>query len=95
MNDVTVAAPVVERAAARGAWRRAWDSDFAWSFRHSPVAVVSAIVFALLLGGAVLAPWVAPHDPFDLRTLNLLDSMKPPVWAPDGVRTYLLGTDDQ
>jgi peptide/nickel transport system permease protein len=91
VNDV---APV-ERAARRRPWRSLWDSDLAWSFRHSPVAIVSAIVFALLLGGAVLAPWVAPHNPFDLRTLNLLDSMKPPVWAPEGVRAYLLGTDDQ
>jgi peptide/nickel transport system permease protein len=95
MNDVTAAAPAAQRAATRGAWHRAWDSDVAWSFRHSPVAIVSAIVFTLLLGGAVLAPWVAPHDPFDLRTLNLLDSMKPPVWVPDGVPAYLLGTDDQ
>ena len=27
--------------------RGAWDGDVAWSFRHSPVAVVSAIVLAV------------------------------------------------
>jgi len=79
MNDTALTGAPVATPAKRGAWRRAWDSDVAWSFRHSPVAVVSAIVFVLLLGGAVLAPWVAPHNPFDLRTLNLLDSMKPPA----------------
>jgi peptide/nickel transport system permease protein len=53
----------VERAARRRPWRSLWDSDLAWSFRHSPVAIVSAIVFVLLLGGAVLAPWVARTTP--------------------------------
>jgi peptide/nickel transport system permease protein len=38
---------------------------------------------------------VAPHNPFDLRTLVLTDALKPPAWLPDGVATYLLGTDDQ
>jgi peptide/nickel transport system permease protein len=42
-----------------------------------------------------LAPWVAPHDPFDLRQLSLLDSHNPPAWAAGGDRRYLLGTDDQ
>jgi peptide/nickel transport system permease protein len=74
---------------------RAFDSDVAWSFRHSPVAVVAAVVLTVLLAGAAFAPWVAPHDPFDLRTLNLLDAMKPPAWLPDGTRAYVLGTDDQ
>ena len=29
---------------------------------------------------ALFAPWVAPHNPFDLRTLNLLDALSPPAW---------------
>jgi peptide/nickel transport system permease protein len=88
------AVPEVPRS-TRGALYRAWDSDVAWSFRHSPVAIVSAVVLAVLLGASAFASWVAPHDPFDLRTLNLLDAMKPPAWLPDGIATYLLGTDDQ
>jgi len=44
---------------------------------------------------AVFAPWIAPHDPFDLRQLNLLDSHLPPAWLTDGDPRYLLGTDDQ
>ncbi|HEY1328000.1 MAG TPA: ABC transporter permease [Casimicrobiaceae bacterium] len=79
----------------RDAMHRAWDSDLAWSFRHSPVALVSTVVLLVLLGAAVLAPWVAPHNPFDLRTLNLTDAMKPPAWLPGGDATYPLGTDDQ
>jgi peptide/nickel transport system permease protein len=90
------APPLAVSAAPRvGMIARALDSDVAWSFAHSPVAMASAVVVLLLVGGAVLAPWVAPHDPFDLRTLNLLDAMKPPAWLPDGTSVYLLGTDDQ
>ena len=72
-----------------------WDSDVSWSFRHSPVAVVSAIVLGICLTAAVFAPWVAPHNPFDLRTLNLLDALTPPAWSEGGNASYLLGTDDQ
>jgi len=44
---------------------------------------------------AVLAPLIAPHNPFDLRTLNLLDALSPPSWSEGGKAQYFLGTDDQ
>ena len=72
-----------------------WNSDLAYSFRHAPVAVVSAIALVVMLGGALLAPWVAPHNPFDLATLNLLDALTPPHGVPGAKPEYLLGTDDQ
>ncbi len=81
------------RLAARLAW--IWDSDVAWSFRRSPVAIGSALVLGICLAAAVFAPWIAPHNPFDLRTLNLTDALTPPAWEADGKGTYLLGTDDQ
>jgi peptide/nickel transport system permease protein len=74
---------------------RLWDSDVAWSFRHSPVAWSSAIVLGICVAAALFAPWIAPHNPFDLRTLNLLDSLAPPAWEEGGKASYLLGTDDQ
>jgi peptide/nickel transport system permease protein len=74
---------------------RFFDSDIWWSFRRSPVTVVSAIVAAVCILGAALAPFIAPHNPFDLASLNLIDAFKPPSWAEEGTVTYLLGTDDQ
>ena len=71
------------------------DSDLWWSFRRSPTAVLSALVALLCIGGAVLAPWIAPQDPFDLATLNLADAFKPPVWAGEGDAAFPLGSDDQ
>ena len=73
---------------------RAWDSDVAYSFRHSPVAIVSAAVLAVLLVGAMFSRWLAPFDPFDLASLNLMDSLQPPAFL-GGDASHLLGTDDQ
>jgi len=72
-----------------------WDSDVAWSFRQSPLAMVSFVVLLICVGGAVLAPWLAPHNPFDLKTLNLNDALLPPSWSAGGNPSYFLGTDDQ
>ncbi|SLN64908.1 Glutathione transport system permease protein GsiD [Roseivivax jejudonensis] len=75
---------------------RAWDSDLAYAFRHSPVALVSAFVTLVLVLGAVLAPWIAPYDPFNPATLNLMNGFTPPgqTNAITG-DTFLLGSDDQ
>ena len=73
-----------------------WDSDFVWSFRHSPVAIIALLVVAILLLAALFAPWIAPHDPFNPATLNLMNGFTPPgepnAFTQD---TFLLGTDDQ
>jgi peptide/nickel transport system permease protein len=74
---------------------RAWDSDVAYSYRHSPVAIVASVVAFVLIFCAVFAPWVAPHDPFDLASLSLLDASTPPAWQQGGNPKFWLGTDDQ
>ena len=43
----------------------------------------------------MLAPWIAPHNPFDLASVDLLDAFAPPAWQAGGKRAFLLGTDDQ
>ena len=76
-------------------WARAWDSDIAYSFRHSPVAIVAAVVAFVMVFAALFAHWVAPHNPFDLATINLMDASLPPVWQDAGNARFFLGTDDQ
>jgi len=71
------------------------DSDFVYSFTRSPVAVISSLVVVALVIAAVFASVLAPHNPFDLASLNLMDSFKPPVFMADGDASYPLGTDDQ
>jgi peptide/nickel transport system permease protein len=92
-SDLVTGAPAGFDARARLA--AFWDSDLFYSFRRSPVTVVAALVTVLFFAGAFFAPWLAPHNPFDLASLNLLDGFTPPVWEARGTRTYLLGTDDQ
>lgn len=84
-----------EAALHPGAVARAWDSDLAWNFRHSPVALVSALVLLVVVVSAFLCRYVAPYDPFDLASLSLLDSFKPPAFLAGGSLAHLLGTDDQ
>ncbi len=75
--------------------RAFFDSDLWWSFTRSPVTVISAVVAFICIAGAVFATWLAPHNPFDLASLQLMDAFKPPAWEAEGDGTYLLGTDDQ
>jgi peptide/nickel transport system permease protein len=76
-------------------WGRLWDGDLAYSFRHSPMAIGATAVALVCVFCAVFAGWVAPHNPFDLATLELGDARLPPAWSSEGSRKYLLGTDDQ
>jgi peptide/nickel transport system permease protein len=93
LSESTV--PILARPPLHARVASAWDSDVLWSFRHSPVAVAAFAVFMVCAVAAVLAPWIAPHNPFDLKTLNLMDALTPPRWSEGGKAAFLLGTDDQ
>jgi len=56
------------------------DSDVGYSFRKSPTAIVAAVVALICVIATVFAAWVAPHNPFDLTTLELSDARLPPAW---------------
>ena len=79
-----------------GRFARAWESDFAYQFRSSPVAVVSAVVTLILVLAAVFAPLIAPFDPFNPASLNLMNGFTPPS-TPNQFTgdSFVLGTDDQ
>ncbi|MDZ7813394.1 MAG: ABC transporter permease [Ideonella sp.] len=78
-----------------GALARFFAGDVWYSFCRSPVAIVSALIAGICIVCALGAPWIAPHNPFDLATLDLADARLPPAWEADGKAKYLLGTDDQ
>jgi peptide/nickel transport system permease protein len=52
-------------------------------------------VVTVLIALALLAPWVAPQNPYDLGQLSVMDNMLPPGARGFDGRLYLLGTDDQ
>jgi len=92
MNE-TVHAGGVSRAPSR--LRRWLDSDVWHSFTRSPVVIVAAAVTILFVLAAVFAGIVAPHNPFDLASIDIMDSSLPPSWLAGGDARFLLGTDDQ
>jgi peptide/nickel transport system permease protein len=71
------------------------DTDVGYSFKTSPMAIAAAVVAFICLVCAVFAGFIAPHNPFDLTTLELSNARLPPAWDDEGKRAFLLGTDDQ
>jgi peptide/nickel transport system permease protein len=90
-------APVPDTSLPRppGLLARFLDGDVWHSFKQSPTAMLAAAIAAVCVFCALFAGWVSPHDPFDLATLDLMDSRLPPAWIDGGSTKYLLGTDDQ
>ena len=86
---------VLAPSAAPGVWARFFDGDVWHSFRSSPMAMGAAMVALACMFVAAFAGFVAPHNPFDLATLELGDSMLAPSWLEGGRAKYLLGTDEQ
>jgi peptide/nickel transport system permease protein len=66
-----------------------------WLFLRSPAAILAGLATVLILTGALLAPWIAPTDPYDLASFSLIDGLLPPIWEAGGDPRFLLGTDDQ
>ena len=71
------------------------DSDLLASFLSSKLTIAAGAVTVLLFLAALLAPWIAPTDPFNPATNYLTDSLDPPSFITGGDPRFLLGTDDQ
>ena len=74
---------------------RALDSDVAYSFKRSPLAMAAGAVTLVCLLMALFAPWIAPYNPFDPSQVSLWDGKLPPSFAEGGDPRFFLGTDDQ
>lgn len=83
-------APIVGAAPRPGAFRR-----FLSAFRSSGVATTGLVLLVAIVLAALLAPWIAPQDPYDLTQLDILDGRLPPGSVSATGMTYWLGTDDQ
>jgi len=95
MDESVAVGTKATQAPTLGALRRFLDGDIYYSFKRSPLTITAAVIVLACIVAALFAPWVAPHNPFDLRTLNLLDAFTPPSWTERGNPSYFLGTDDQ
>jgi peptide/nickel transport system permease protein len=75
--------------------RQFFDSDIWWSFKRSPLTVAAFIVAVFCIMGALSAPLLAPHNPYDLAQISLMNSNLPPSWTVGGNPSFPLGTDQQ
>ncbi len=84
---VSLPRPTIDypQAPARARGSRAWRR-----FALNPAAITGALILFTVIGTALAAPWVAPHDP---ARQSLIRRFTPPVWAQGGQSAYPLGTD--
>lgn len=76
-------------------WQRFKNSDLIYHFLRDKVAMLSFALFLTFFLAAIFAPLIAPTDPYDLNSIDLMDSELPPSWLEEGDSRFLLGTDDQ
>jgi peptide/nickel transport system permease protein len=60
-----------------------------------PGAALAGLVLGVIAIAALLAPLIAPQDPFDLTSFDVLDASLPPAWLVGSDDRFLLGTDAQ
>ncbi|APG49004.1 ABC transporter permease [Phaeobacter porticola] len=74
---------------------RLWNSNMGYSFRRNPVAMVSFAVFLIITIASLLAPFLAPFDPYDPSQIDIMNSEYPPTWIDGADPQFIFGTDDQ
>lgn len=85
--------PVVAAKVSR--WKMFLASDIFWSYRRSPVTILASIIALILVLMAVFAPLLAPYDPFNPATLNLMDGMTAPNTESYTGKYFAFGSDNQ
>ncbi|MEC6816806.1 ABC transporter permease [Photobacterium toruni] len=76
-------------------WQRFKDSDIVYYFLKDKVAMVCFAIFLSFATAALFAPFIAPTNPYDLSTIDIMDSELPPAWMEEGDANFVLGTDNQ
>lgn len=71
------------------------DSYLWYSFKRDKIAIASLLVLLVLVFCAVFAPLIAPYNPYDPDTIDIMNSELPPAWQDAGMAEFLLGTDSQ
>ena len=76
-------------------WKRFKASYFLHSFKRDWVAIVSFVVLLTLILLSILAPIIAPHNPYDTASIDIMNAEMPPSWMEEGNPDFILGTDIQ
>ena len=81
-NTQSSNAPVTPKTSSivvPGRWQRFRESYLVYSFKRDWMAQACLLVFIAMVLGAFLAPWIAPADPYDLASIDIMNSELPPV----------------
>ncbi len=63
---------------------------------ESRVAAIGLVALAVIVAVALLAPYIAPQNPYDLMAIDIMDSkLAPGSKTFDESMTFMLGTDSQ
>ena len=70
-------------------------SEIVHNYRRSVSAIAGSVLIAIFAFAVIVGPFIVAQDPYDIASLNLMDSYKPPAWLPGGEWRFPLGTDGQ
>ncbi|MCH8531210.1 MAG: ABC transporter permease [Saccharospirillum sp.] len=64
-------------------------------FSKSHLAIMGLVLLLTIVIAALLAPWITPQNPYDLRSLSIMDSRLAPGEVGFSGVSFWLGTDGQ
>lgn len=71
------------------------NSEFFFNYKRSPSAIIGSIIVFSIIIIAIFGPLFTVQNPYDLTSLDLANSYKPPAWSEGGDMEFFLGTDQQ
>ncbi len=71
------------------------SSEFVHNWTRNASALAGTAILIVFAVVVAFGPMLVAQDPYDIASLELMDSYKPPAWLDGGDARYLLGTDGQ
>ena len=76
-------------------WQRILNSRMGYALSTNRVAMVSLVIFLIIVVLSFMAPLIAPFDPYDPGQIDIMNSEYPPAWIEGADPQFVFGTDDQ
>lgn len=70
-------------------------SEFFHNYKRSWSAIIGSTLMVLFAFAVIVGPFLVSQNPYDIASLDLMDSYKPPMWLDGGEAQYPIGTDGQ
>ena len=70
-------------------------SEFFHNYKRSWSAIIGSTLMVLFAFAVIVGPFLVSQNPYDIASLDLMDSYKPPMWLDGGEARFPIGTDGQ